>query len=299
LRAKDNHVVKIQRCEIASENVNRLLNEIHNLGNLDYFDVIKKTGTFRYAVIRAANDNSSVSFVLNQDSKRLQEAVALIEKFSREAKADNVLITYVPPNIEESTSDDYFVVKGNDSLHESYLNRNFAFSAQGFLQNNHEVAEAMYSYCHGLLASCNPHQAHLLDLYGGIGVFGIINAGLFSSVAIIENSAQSIKAANINIKENKIDNAQAILLDAKNLRRLSLSSPLFVITDPPRTGMDMQTLHHLIKLKPRLIIYVSCNLHQLKKDLAKLKGYNIKSAALFDMFPQTNHLESVIELTPE
>jgi tRNA/tmRNA/rRNA uracil-C5-methylase (TrmA/RlmC/RlmD family) len=49
-------------------------------------------------------------------------------------------------------------------------------------------------------------------------------------------------------------------------------------------------------LKPQVIIYVSCNVQQLAKDLAKFKDYTIKSAAMFDLFPQTNHLESVVEL---
>ena len=71
---------------------------------------------------------------------------------------------------------------------------------------------------------------------------------------------------------------------------------LYVITDPPRVGMHEETIIQLRKLKPKLIIYISCNVDQLAKDLPKFKDYKIKSAAVFDLFPQTNHMESVIEL---
>jgi len=77
---------------------------------------------------------------------------------------------------------------------------------------------------------------------------------------------------------------------------MSLSSPLFVVTDPPRSGMDVKTIYHLNEVKPKVIIYISCNIEQLAKDLPKFKNYKLKSAALFDLFPQTPHCEGVVEL---
>jgi len=52
-------------------------------------------------------------------------------------------------------------------------------------------------------------------------------------------------------------------------------------------------------LKPKLIIYISCNAEQLGKDIQKLKGYNVRSAAMFDLFPQTPHIEAIAELVPK
>ena len=136
----------------------------------------------------------------------------------------------------------------------------------------------------------------MLDLYAGVGTFGIINSGLFKEVYIVESDKNCIDAAKINIKNNSIKNAKEILLDAMKLKQLTLPKDLFVITDPPRSGMHPKTIEQLKNLKPKIIIYVSCNIEQLSKDLNKFSDYSIKSAALFDLFPQTPHIEAVVEL---
>jgi 23S rRNA (uracil1939-C5)-methyltransferase len=87
-----------------------------------------------------------------------------------------------------------------------------------------------------------------------------------------------------------------VLLDAMQLKKLDLPDSLFVITDPPRSGMHEKTIEQLKKLRPKVIVYVSCNVVQLGKDLPKFKDYRIRSAALFDLFPQTPHSEAVVEL---
>ena len=67
--------------------------------------------------------------------------------------------------------------------------------------------------------------------------------------------------------------------------KIDLPEKLVVITDPPRSGMHEKTIEQLKRLKPRVIIYVSCNPDQLGKDLPKFKQYTVKSVALFDLFP--------------
>jgi len=144
--------------------------------------------------------------------------------------------------------------------------------------------------------NCNSY-CNLLDLYGGVGTFGIINSDLFKTVKTVESFEGCVDAAKANIELNGVKNTEAILLDAMHLKKLDLQSPLFVITDPPRSGMHQKTIEQLIVLKPKLIIYISCSIQQLEKELPKfLKHYKLKSAAIFDLFPQTNHMETVVEL---
>lgn len=296
-KKKGHEIVDVCGCIISNEKLNTLIKELRNFfREIDSFNVKKQTGTFRYAVIRATSKNSSVSFVLNEDSTRLADAVDKIKEFAGKTTANNVVVTYVPSKIDESTSNEFFVVKGSDMLKEKYLGMEFIFSVQGFFQNNHELAEKMHEYCRNLLKSYETKEASLLDLYGGVGTLGIVNADLFKGATIIENNEQSIEAAKINTLENNIKNAEAVMLDAKNLKKIKLPHPLFAITDPPRTGMDQKTIQELNNLKPKVIIYISCNVSQLKKEVIKLKGYEIKSAALFDFFPQTQHSEAVVEL---
>ena len=291
-------IVNVKQCMISDKRLNELIVEIRQFfgDNIDAFDVKKHTGIFRYAVIRTPQKDSCISFVLNQDSTRLDAAIEKIKEFASQTTANNILVTYMPPKSDRSVGEDYFVVKGSDTLEETLLGKTFHYSAQGFFQNNSIMAEKMQDYCHKLLQKYDTKDIHLLDLYGGVGTFGIINADLFKSVTSIENFEGCTLAANENIKRNNVKNMEAICLDAKQLKNLKLPEPLYVITDPPRAGMHPKTIRQINYLKPKVIIYISCNIKQLGKDLPKFRDYKIKSAAMFDLFPQTNHMESVIEL---
>lgn len=290
-------IVDIDKCVISNDRLNELISEVRGFfSKADYFDIKKRSGTFCYTVIRTPNEGSCISFVLNEDSARLKEAIERIKEFSVKTTADNIIVTYVHPNTNLSVSDNFFVVKGKDMLKEKYLGKEFLYSVQGFFQNNHEMAEKMQEYCNGLLKSYNTREAHLFDLYGGVGTFAIINSGLFRGVTIVESDRRSTDAAKENIKINKINNTEAVLLDSKYLKRLAFPENLFVITDPPRSGMHQKTIEQLKKLRPKVIIYISCNVQQLGRDLEKFKDYKIKSSALFDLFPQTTHIEAIVEL---
>jgi 23S rRNA (uracil-5-)-methyltransferase RumA len=290
-------IVDIETCSISNARINELLAEVRkHFRNADHFDVKKKTGTFRYAVIRTPQEDSAVSFVLNPESSRLTDAVEKIKKFAENTTADNVVITYVPPDTDTSVSDEYFVVKGKDTLHETYQGMDFEYSVQGFFQNNHAMADQMVGYVKELLTKYTTQKQGLLDLYGGVGSFGIVCSDLFYSTTIVESVSQCIEAAKKNIKENGIKNAEAVLLDARYLKRLDIAPPIYVITDPPRSGMHPDTISALNRLKPKAIIYISCNIQQLGRDLPKFREYTVKSTAIFDLFPQTPHCEGVVEL---
>ena len=291
--------VNVERCVISNENLNELILEVRNfLKDVDVFDVRENRKIFRYAVIRTPPNDSSISIVINKDSPHIKEAEQKIREFAKITTARNVLITFVPPNRDMSVSEEFSVIKGTEMLREQYLGKIFWYPIQGFFQNNHIIAEQMHAYCHSLLEKAKVEDGYLLDLYGGVGTFAIINAELFREATIVESSEQAIMAAEKNRQENKASNVEPVLLDSKYLRRIELSKPLFVVVNPPRSGNHSKAIKRLNELRPEKLIYVSCNVHQLVQDLAKLENHKIKSAALFDLFPQTPHIESVVELDP-
>ncbi|MFC1723029.1 23S rRNA (uracil(1939)-C(5))-methyltransferase RlmD [Nanoarchaeota archaeon] len=296
-KGKWQHIINITECPISNKKLNLIAGEIRDFfKEPDFFHVKRHSGTFRYAVIRTPQDDSSISFVLNSDSSRIADAIEQIKEFAKTSTANNIIVTYVQPNTDSSISDDFFAVKGTDTLKETYLDKTFIYHVQGFFQNNHAMAEKMHTYVNTLIQSHDTKDHHLLDLYGGVGTFGIINATHFKSTTIVEGFQQCIDAAEKNIELNQAPNTKAICKDDRQLKNLDLPSPLFVITDPPRSGMNPKTIKHLNRTKPDTIIYVSCNLSQLAKDLKKFQNYTLKSAALFDLFPQTPHCEAVVEL---
>ncbi|MBN1793303.1 class I SAM-dependent RNA methyltransferase [Candidatus Woesearchaeota archaeon] len=306
LREKDNwkRAVPVKYCPIADEKTNQLLGEVRSFfKEADVFDLVKKTGTFRYAVIRTSSKDSAVSLVINSKSNVTHSAIEEVKRFCKETSAEDIIVTYVPPETDMSVSSEYSVVKGKDCLEEEYLGKTFEYSVQGFFQNNHEMAREMQKYVQSLLkksleAGKGQGNTHLLDLYGGVGTFGIINFDLFSRVTIVESFKECIDSAKKNIEKNKSSNVETILLDAQKIKELSLpdEEELYVVTDPPRSGMHPDTIRDLNNRKPRVIIYISCNIRQLSKELPLFQGYETRSVAMFDLFPQTQHYEGVVEL---
>jgi 23S rRNA (uracil1939-C5)-methyltransferase len=289
-----NELVDIENCVIAEPRINELLGEVRTFFKNH---PLLKEELFYYLVIRNTSlGEASLSFVLNDNSTKLGEAQELIREFAKTSSAKNILITYTNPEEDESISEEFFTIKGTDQLQEKYLGKIFFYSVQGFSQNNTIMANKMHEYVRKLLEKYSNKQAYLLDLYAGVGTFGILNADLFKEVNIVESFAPCIETAKVNLQENQVKNAHTFVLDARNIVRLKLKTPLFVVTDPPRVGMDEKTIQELKRLKPEAIVYISCNHHQLSRDIPKFKEYEVKSAAIFDLFPQTAHLEVVVEL---
>ncbi len=299
-RGKWWRTIPVKQCVISNNRLNELITEINTFfgPEFDSFNVKTHEGTYKYATIRTPQNDSSVSIVLNIQSVRYEEAVKKVKEYAGVSTANNVLITNMKAKSSQSFSTDFEIVKGSEMLYEHIMGKLLHYSCQGFFQNNSVMAQKMHEYVHNMLAGYKKGDyAELLDLYGGVGAFGIVNADLFHKVTTIEDFEACNTAAKANIKENGLSNVDAICMDAKRLKQVRLPSEnLFVITDPPRSGMHQETIIQLRKLKPERIIYISCNAEQLGRDIPKFTDYKIKSAALFDLFPQTNHMESVVEL---
>ena len=120
----------------------------------------------------------------------------------------------------------------------------------------------------------------------------------FNKVYGIEVSHSSIEDANENLKLNEITNVEFI--EGKVEDKIDLLKELkvdTVIMDPPRSGSDNKSLTSIMKINPKKIIYISCNPVTLARDYNVLKEqYSLKSIDLFDMFPETSHVETVMVL---
>lgn len=224
--------VKVEQCPIARPEINDLLAEVSDsFSDAFYFDVRRRFGAFCYAVIRVTATDSSVSIVLNRKDKKLDFWRERIREFAESSKARNILVTLIPPNRNVSISDDFEVIKGADRLREEYLGCSFLFPVQGFFQVNHAMATRVHEYVLSLLSRYDTEDSTLLDLYGGVGAFGIINAALFKEVVILESYEPAVRCAEENIVTNSIPNARTLLEDAKNLKNLDLPASLTVILD--------------------------------------------------------------------
>jgi tRNA (uracil-5-)-methyltransferase len=171
-----------------------------------------------------------------------------------------------------------------------------------FTQPNASVAIKMLEWA---IKATKNSSGDLLELYCGNGNFSIALAPNFRKVLATELAGPSVEAAQYNIAANKIENLQIIRMSAEDfsdamagkreffrLKGIDLKSyecnTIFV--DPPRSGLDLNTLELVIKYDR--ILYISCNPNSLIENLSTLcLTHSVKRLALFDQFPYTDHME--------
>jgi 23S rRNA (uracil1939-C5)-methyltransferase len=135
-----------------------------------------------------------------------------------------------------------------------------------------------------------------LDLFAGVGLFSAPLARRFEHVIAVEANPAATRDLETNVTGIRAVEVRASDVD-RFLERCK-EAPDLVVLDPPRAGMEPAALARLARISPARITYVSCEPPTLARDLAVLleKGYDISDLHLFDLFPQTFHMEAVVRL---
>ncbi len=171
--------------------------------------------------------------------------------------------------------------------------RTFRVGHLSFFQVNRFLAGPLA--CHVRDRAGAGHLA--LDLFAGVGLFSVLLGKRFQRVVAVESNP----AATRDLESNAAGEGAIEIrnLDVEGFLRNCRESPELVVLDPPRAGLTPQTIEHLVRIAPGSLLYVSCEPPTLARDLARLTraGYEISSIDLFDLFPQTFHIESIVRLT--
>ncbi|MGL4515895.1 MAG: 23S rRNA (uracil(1939)-C(5))-methyltransferase RlmD [Shewanella sp.] len=175
-----------------------------------------------------------------------------------------------------------------------------SFTPGNFVQVNGQINQAMVNQALDWLAP-KPGE-RILDLFCGMGNFSVPLAKSGAEVIGVEGVAEMVIQARVNAQQNQLDNLTFYHADLS--ADLSLEPWLGkidkLLLDPARAGA-FESLQWLKKMKPRQVVYVSCNPASLARDSAVLleRGYQLKQLGLIDMFPQTHHIEAMalFELT--
>ena len=189
-----------------------------------------------------------------------------------------------------SSAVEYKHIAGELAFDESWSDEDVALSGAVFLQVNRAVAAALEE--HVLQRAQAAGGKTVIDAYCGIGLHARRLARLGQRVVGIELDEHAIAEA----RRDAPDGAEFVAgrVEAELPKHLPAD---LVIVNPPRTGLDPLATNVLVSHKPAHIIYVSCDPATLARDLAKLKAaYNITGVQCFDLFPQTTHVETVVEL---
>ncbi len=186
------------------------------------------------------------------------------------------------------------VVYGDGYVFDTLCGLKFRVSPESFYQVNHVCAEQLYEKAIEYASlDCNSVCA---DLFCGTGTIGIIAAHKTGATVYgVEIVERAIADAKYNARQNGIKNAHFEAMDAGKFDK-SIDT---CIIDPPRKGCSEQMLTTLKRLKPKKIVYVSCNVDTMVRDIkALLEEYEISDpVSIFNLFPRTNHVESVVCLS--
>ncbi len=178
-------------------------------------------------------------------------------------------------------------VYGNDHIIINIGNYSYAIYADSFFQVNTNMIDKLYDKVLEYAGTGNK----LLDLYCGAGTIGIYLAHNFNSVIGIEQNEDAIKGANLNKKINNIHNISFICKKASKINKIESD---VLVVDPPRSGLDNITINKIMDSNICKLVYVSCNPITLARDINILKNkYDLVDVTLYDMFPNTSHVESV------
>ena len=194
----------------------------------------------------------------------------------------------------EKTS--FSTVYGDGHIEDTICGLKFSISPKSFYQINHICATALYEKAIELLDAKSTDK--IADLFCGTGTMGMIVAKRSGAkVTGVEIEQSAVHDAKINAKLNGIKNIEFFADDAKNFD-MDIDS---CIIDPPRKGCSKFMIDTLLRLKPGRIVYVSCNPDTMARDISMLsEEYKIASDVfVFNMFPRTSHVESVVCLTRE
>ncbi len=186
---------------------------------------------------------------------------------------------------------------GKKTLTEELCALKFEILPGAFFQPNTLQAEKLYKKA-AELSEIGPKDT-VLDLFCGTGTIGMTIAKKANKVYGIDTNESAIVNAKQNAKNNSIKNIQFIAGDAyKKVKELNLKADI-VIVDPPRCGLNQKLCEKLIEIKPKTIIYISCNPTTQARDLKLLSdsGYKLNLMQPIDMAPHTYHIETVAKLT--
>ena len=191
-------------------------------------------------------------------------------------------------------------VEGKTALTERIAGCTFRYSDGSFAQANTKLNTALAASVQnwavdGLAAS----PLRVLELYAGVGNFGLPIAREGALVTLVEGNRTALADARENAKINHIGRCRFREMSAEAMLTASAAGEYdLVLLDPPRTGLSKEALVSLIRLGPPRILYVSCDPSTLARDLRAVvaAGYRVARLQGYDLFPQTMHIETLVEL---
>lgn len=302
--AKRTHeIVPVSTCLIQNEQAEKIAKEILAFikeKNISVYNENTGTGQVRHIVIKIGIKTNEIMCMIVTNEKQIKEEVELVKHLINKFPNIKTIVKNInSKNTNVILGDTNIILYGKGYIFDKLGEYTFKISPMSFYQTNPIQTEILYQKAieYGEL---QPSDI-LCDLYCGIGTIGIFASSYVKKVYGIEIVEEAIEAAKENASINNIDNIEFMLGDVEkvfgNMLQENKIIPTVIFVDPPRKGLDENTIQKILELETKRVVYISCNPATMVRDLAKLEGkYDIKRVQPVDMFPFTSSVETVTVL---
>ena len=293
-------IVPVDECMIEDPKADAIIRDIRDLlksFKIKTYNEDTGYGLFRHALIRTGFHSGEVMVVLVLGSPILPSK----NNFVKALRKLHPEITTIVLNVNsQKTSmilgEKETVLYGKGYIEDTLCGLTFRISSKSFYQVNPRQTEVLYSKAIQLAGLTG--RERMIDAYCGIGTIGLIASSQAGEVIGVEQNPDAVKDAISNAKRNGVKNIRFYRNDAgKFMTELAQASETVdvVFMDPPRAGSDEAFLTSLVTLRPKKVVYISCNPVTLERDLKFLtkRGYQAKVACPVDMFPMCSNIESI------
>lgn len=295
-------VINIDKCWLQPDPSNAIRNFIYDYAvqnNLEFFDIKEQQGFLRTMIIRTTSTGELMvilSFYYEDEKRRMDLMNSVITQFP---EITSFMFVINPKGNDTITDQNVELFSGRDHIMEEMEGLKFKIGPKSFYQTNSEQAYNLYKVAREFAALDGKQVVY--DLYTGTGTIANFVAGNAQKVVGIEYVPEAIEDAKVNSEINNINNTSFFAGDIKDILNEEFISihgtPDVLITDPPRAGMHADVVQTIINMRPKRIVYVSCNPATQARDLALLDSfYQIEKIQPVDMFPHTHHVENVVLL---
>ena len=303
-QSSSHKIVPVTVCMTEDEKADEIIGTIRRLlknFKLRPYNEDTGRGFLRHVLVKRGFKSGQIMVVLvtgTRDFPKKKDFVATLLKIHPE-------ITTVVQNVNNQKTSMVLgnrseVLFGDGYITEQLGDFSFRISPKAFYQINPIQTEVLYNTT--LEFAGLTGKETVIDAYCGTGTIGIFASPKAKKVVGVELNPDAVKDARVNAKLNSAENTEFYNADAGEfLADAAVSNEKYdvVIMDPPRSGSTVKFLKSVVKLAPKTVVYVSCNPETLARDLMFLvrNGYKVKKIQPVDMFPHTNHVETVVLLS--
>lgn len=302
-QSSTHNIVKVDSCLIEDEKADEIIVTIREMlksFHLTVFDDRTGKGFLRHVLVKRAFGTGEIMVVLVTGTPVFKSK----NDFCRVLREKHPEITTIIQNVNNSFTslvlgEKETVLFGDGYITDELLGYRFRISPKSFYQINYAGTHILYSKA--MEFADISEEDVVIDAYAGVGTIGIIASQYAKEVISVELNKDAVKDAKINASINKVRNIRFFCADATEFLLAAAKENEkidVVLMDPPRAGSTVDFMKSVCTLAPGKVVYVSCNPETLARDLLYFSknGYKVKKIQPVDMFPHTNHIETVVQL---